>query len=212
MTVGDGEVKGRTAGSDGLLGPIETGAGKQVEPATAEPPKGQGPPPLRIGTAERESAANALNAHLEAGRLGVEEYADRSAVAANATVASEIAALFTDLPAPHPDLPTASGAVRTPTAPAPDASVPTAAAEPARSPFSGILPRIAAASPIIAVVLFFLLNPVFPQAWIVFLLIPLMGALGFSRARHDGERDRDERGRERDDRRFLRDERRDRRD
>ncbi|MCY7342311.1 MAG: DUF1707 domain-containing protein [Pseudonocardia sp.] len=60
---------------------------------------------LRIGTTERTAAMKALDDHLAAGCLGVEEYADRSAVAANATVATELEALFTDLPAPHPDLP-----------------------------------------------------------------------------------------------------------
>jgi hypothetical protein len=65
---------------------------------------------IRIGTAERTAAMKALDAHLEAGRLGVEEYGDRSAVAANATHASELAALFTDLPEPHPPLPGAGPA------------------------------------------------------------------------------------------------------
>jgi hypothetical protein len=47
-----------------------------------------GDKPLRIGTAERQSAMKALDAHLDAGRLGVEEYADRSAAAANALLTS----------------------------------------------------------------------------------------------------------------------------
>jgi hypothetical protein len=204
MTVGDGEVAdrdARTGSGGGLTGPIETGAGKTLEPVTAEPRKETGPRPLRIGTAERESAARALNAHLEAGRLGVEEYADRSALAADATVASEIVELFTDLPAPHPDLPTTIGATGAPLAPAMGSSV----AEPEPGPFSGWLPRIAAATPIIATILFFVFSGVFPQAWLFFLLIPLMGALGFSKGHHDKE----ERERERDERRALRDERRD---
>jgi hypothetical protein len=64
-------------------------------------------PPLRIGHAERTAAQRALDEHLAAGRLGVEEYADRTAVAANAVVAGDLAALFTDLPEPHPELPSA---------------------------------------------------------------------------------------------------------
>jgi hypothetical protein len=116
-----------------------------------------------------------------AGRLDVEEYADRSARAAEATVASEIEELFTDLPAPHPDLPTASGATRAPLAPAAASS----AAEP--GPFSGWLPRIAAATPIVATILFFVFIGVFPQARMFFLLIPLMGALGFSKGHRDRE-------------------------
>ncbi len=60
---------------------------------------------VRIGEAERAAAERALRDHMNAGRLGVEEYAERSAAAANATTASEIAGLFTDLPGPRPKLP-----------------------------------------------------------------------------------------------------------
>lgn len=60
---------------------------------------------MRIGTAEREEAQRALQEHLNAGRLQVNEYADRSARASGATTASEIAAVFEDLPAPRPKLP-----------------------------------------------------------------------------------------------------------
>ncbi|NMH94713.1 DUF1707 domain-containing protein [Pseudonocardia bannensis] len=130
-----------------------------------------GVPPLRSGTAERESAVRALDEHLAAGRLGIEEYADRSAVAANATVASELTALFTDLPAPHPALPG--------TAVAPVAGVMPAAqdaASPARREhgFHGWGPRIVAVTPIAAVILFFLTG-----SWLWFLAVPLTGALVF---------------------------------
>lgn len=129
---------------------------------------------IRIGTAERESASQALNAHLEAGRLGVEEYADRLALAANATTAADLEALFTDLPEPHPTLPG-------------HAVVPRPAAEPPARRFSGAGARIAAASPILALVLFFVLNSAgVGMAWLAFLLIPLVGALGFSRDRAEG--------------------------
>ena len=89
------------------------------------PPPGGTPPPegsdagqgrLRIGNAERTAAMKALDAHLEAGRLGVEEYGDRSAAAAGASVVSELEALFTDLPEPHPDLPGSSVALTKPAA------------------------------------------------------------------------------------------------
>ncbi|SDG82462.1 DUF1707 domain-containing protein [Pseudonocardia oroxyli] len=63
----------------------------------------------RIGEAERAAAQRALQDHLNAQRLLVNEYADRSAAAATATTAGEIAALFTDLPAPHPKLPSGPG-------------------------------------------------------------------------------------------------------
>jgi hypothetical protein len=143
---------------------------------------------LRIGTAERKAAAAALNAHLEAGRLGVEEYADRSAVAANAVTADELSALFTDLPEPHPALPGTAPAVR-----------PQAVVQQRRFGSSWGT-RIAAASPILALILFFVLNTAgVPMAWLAFLLIPLVGALGFSKERQD----------ERDERRGLPEERRD---
>lgn len=62
-------------------------------------------PPTRIGETERAAAQLALQEHLNAGRLQVNEYADRSARAANAVTATEVAALFADLPAQHPKLP-----------------------------------------------------------------------------------------------------------
>lgn len=138
---------------------------------------------LRIGTAEREAAAAALNTHLEAGRLGVEEYADRSAVAANAVTADELTALFADLPEPHPRLPGHSGGTGgTGSA----AAVRPQAAVPQRRFGGSWATRIAAASPIVALILFFVLNAAgVPMAWLAFLLIPLVGALGFSKDRQD---------------------------
>ncbi|ODU00820.1 MAG: hypothetical protein ABS81_22410 [Pseudonocardia sp. SCN 72-86] len=154
---------------------------------------------MRIGTVEREAAAKALDAHLEAGRLGVEEYADRSAAAAGATVASELQALFTDLPAPHPQLPGQPSTEPTPTSRLP--VVDATSREPATSGgggFSGWGPRIVAVTPIVALVLFLALNGVFAQAWIFFLLIPIVGGIVYG----------GDRGRERDQRRIERDERR----
>ncbi|MCE3550224.1 DUF1707 domain-containing protein [Pseudonocardia sp. RS11V-5] len=150
---------------------------------------------LRIGTAEREAAAAALNTHLEAGRLGVEEYADRSAVAANAVTAAELTALFTDLPEPHPRLPGSGGSA--------PAVRPQAAVQ--QRGFGGSWgTRIAAASPIVALVLFFVLNAAgVSMAWLAFLLIPLVGALGFSKDRQEA------RELEREQRRALPEERRD---
>jgi hypothetical protein len=59
-------------------------------------------PGLRVGHEERTAALKALDAHFEAGRLDVEEYGERSGAAGSATYRHEIEALFTDLPAPHP--------------------------------------------------------------------------------------------------------------
>ncbi|HSU10974.1 MAG TPA: DUF1707 domain-containing protein, partial [Pseudonocardia sp.] len=60
---------------------------------------------MRIGEAERAEAQRALQSHLNAGRLQIAEFVERFAGAADAVTAAEIAALFTDLPAPHPKLP-----------------------------------------------------------------------------------------------------------
>ncbi|MDN5859851.1 MAG: DUF1707 domain-containing protein, partial [Pseudonocardia sp.] len=144
------------------------------------------PGPVRIGTAERTSAMKALDEHLAAGRLGVEEYADRSAAAADATVASELTALFTDLPAPHPVVgdaapvelakPAAEPAVRA------DGTVATRS-ERFLDTWGG---RIVAVTPIIALVLFFV-----TQQWWFFLLIPAVGALVYGgHYGRDEERDR----------------------
>ena len=65
-----------------------------------------GPAPSpRIGDAERAEAQRALQQHLGAGRLRVDEFVERFRGAAEALTAAEAAALFADLPAPHPRLP-----------------------------------------------------------------------------------------------------------
>lgn len=152
--------------------------------------------PLRIGTAERTAAMKALDEHLSAGRLGVEEYADRTAKAANAVVASEIAELFTDLPEPHPELPGTPSAPPL-TAPLPVVPPPGEVARPKDGFLEGWGPRLVAASPFVALALFFI-----TRQWYFFLLIPAMGALvyggGVGRDDHD---DRDQRRRDRRDRR-----------
>lgn len=168
MSTDDSAAGDRTAGGAAGGGPGEGGV-----------------PALRIGTAERESAAAALNAHLEAGRLGVEEYADRSAIAANATTADELRTLFVDLPAPHPALPHAGTALQAAGTGELAAGDHGAVAPLPPSPFATWAPRIAAATPILALILFFVLNGVVPNAWLVFLLIPLVGALGFHKSREE---------------------------
>jgi Domain of unknown function (DUF1707) len=137
-------------------------------------------PPIRIGTAERDAAMKALDAHLEAGRLDVDEYGERSARASVATTAPELAALFDDLPAPHPPLPGISG----PPLPAVAPPAPPARTEPSGLEVWG--PRLVALSPFIAVALFLL-----TRQWIFFLLIPVAGVLlGSQRRDGDGRRRR----------------------
>ena len=62
-------------------------------------------PDLRIGDREREAALTALGEHLTAGRLDLDEYGRRSALATHAERRGDLVALFADLPGPHPDLP-----------------------------------------------------------------------------------------------------------
>ena len=57
---------------------------------------------LRIGTAEREAAVRILSDHLSEGRLTLEEYEERIAVALEARTQADLKPLFTDLPPPHP--------------------------------------------------------------------------------------------------------------
>jgi hypothetical protein len=163
---------------------------------------------LRIGTRERELAMGALDEHLREGRLDPTEYGERSAVAANARFRSEIDALFTDLPAPHPAYPAAhaasavpdGGSAPVPSGPAPaDARPdpgPDAAASPDRTedlpelvaPLGARLGRnagrLSALAPVIAIALFVLTGFRFPQ---VFLLVPVaIALLGWLGHRHGG--------------------------
>jgi hypothetical protein len=57
---------------------------------------------VRIGDQQREEAITALNDHFAAGRLEIGEYEQRVGYASAAQSAQELAALFHDLPHPHP--------------------------------------------------------------------------------------------------------------
>jgi hypothetical protein len=160
-------------------------------------PTGSGGGAMRIGTSERTSAMKALDAHLEAGRLGVEEYADRSAKAANATVAAELTELFTDLPQPHPVI---AGTAPLPAVPPPTQALPVLSrgdpgtvARRTGTFLDVVAPRVMAVMPFVALALFFTVG-----GWWWFLLIPAAGALLYG-SRHDD--DHDGRRRERRDRR-----------
>ncbi|MFE2755394.1 DUF1707 domain-containing protein [Actinosynnema sp. NPDC059335] len=60
------------------------------------------PHQVRIGDQQREDAISALNDHFAAGRLEIGEYEQRVGYASAAQSAQELAALFHDLPQPHP--------------------------------------------------------------------------------------------------------------
>jgi Domain of unknown function (DUF1707) len=129
-------------------------------------------PPIRIGTAERDAAMKALGEHLEEGRLEVDEYGERSARASVATTAPELAALFDDLPAPHPLLPGIDDPLAVHVRPPLPAAMPGPPVRNERSAMEVWGPRLMALSPFIALGLFLL-----TRTWVVFLLIPVMGVL-----------------------------------
>lgn len=118
------------------------------------------PPPIRIGTIEREAAYKALNAHLEAGRLDPDEYGDRYAKASLARTRNELDVLFVDLPQPHavPDFAVSAPPVRQPMSPA------------YRRP--ALAPKLIALSPFIAIALVVIFHT---GVW--FLLIPASAIL-----------------------------------
>lgn len=68
------------------------------------------PAKFRVGDAEREDAMRALGEHMSGGRLDLDEYAERTAQVTAARTWSELTALFTDLPEPHPSFPAAEAA------------------------------------------------------------------------------------------------------
>ena len=69
------------------------------------PDDGTPPTDPLIGTPERDSAREALEAHLVEKRLDPGEYERRSAAAQLARTRAELSRLFADLPVPHPTLP-----------------------------------------------------------------------------------------------------------
>jgi hypothetical protein len=60
---------------------------------------------IRIGNAERESAARALGEHFAAGRLDQHEFDERVTATYAARTYAELGVLFTDLPEPRPARP-----------------------------------------------------------------------------------------------------------
>jgi hypothetical protein len=65
---------------------------------TNDPRAGQDSRRVRIGDAERDDVLNALQEHMSAGRLNVEEYEERAERVVAARYAEDLAALLEDLP------------------------------------------------------------------------------------------------------------------
>jgi hypothetical protein len=131
---------------------------------------------LRIADSEREAAVTVLGEHMSAGRLNIDEYGERSAQVSTAKTRGEVRALFTDLPAPHPQFGTGipgfgSGGPAAPMpAPGPQVAAPINR-RPMRATIAGLVPLAA----LVAVGLYFITH-----YWIFF-LIPAVVVL-FGRA------------------------------
>ena len=69
---------------------------------------GKGDDTIRISDAEREAAVSTLGVHMSTGRLDLAEYEERCGIAAAARTRADLEELFEDLPAPHPDLSSAT--------------------------------------------------------------------------------------------------------
>ena len=63
---------------------------------------------IRISSAERDEAIATLGEHLSTGRLELDEYEERCGRAVAARTRGDLETLFSDLPAPHPDLSSAT--------------------------------------------------------------------------------------------------------
>lgn len=137
---------------------------------------------VRIGTAEREAALKALEEHLTAGRLDLDEYGERSAKVWAARTSNELIPLFADLPLPHA-IPVQAAAAQP--RPADYREVRRNSTGPLGGPLFGRFGEtIVALSPFVALVLFFALH----APWFVFLLIPASGALVYGNAKGDRRR------------------------
>jgi hypothetical protein len=175
----------------------------------AQPPTtpGAGPAPTRIGNAERQQAMDALDVHMSAGRLDPDEYGERVGQASVARTTADLEPLFVDLPAPHgtgPVTPVAAGSATTRSAESTPGWVPPLPPAPVgrrygrrdarrvgrgdkhngREPLGGRVGEVAVgASPFIALILFFATVGFFDQAWLFFLLIPLVGVVVYGRGK-----------------------------
>jgi hypothetical protein len=69
---------------------------------------GEPPPEVRVGTPERRAAEAALEVHLSEKRLDPDEFERRIEACQQARNQTELLRMFADLPAPHPEMPSAT--------------------------------------------------------------------------------------------------------
>jgi Domain of unknown function (DUF1707) len=127
---------------------------------------------IRISSAERDEAITTLGTHLTTGRLELAEYEERCGRAAAARTRGELEELFTDLPAPHPDLSSAT---------APDNLIqkagqlvtPKIKKDVENTPLSDALGAVAGMSVFLGIPAAILLTTLAGQWW-VFILIPVL--------------------------------------
>jgi hypothetical protein len=160
-------------------------------------PAASAPAPTRIGNVERQQAMDALDVHMSAGRLEPDEYGERVGRASVARTTADLEPLFTDLPAPHGTgsvTPAADGSARYRSAgslPAPRVRQPPTPSRRGhkhggREPLGGRVGEIAVgASPFLALILFFSTVSFFGEAWLFFLLIPIVGVVVYGRDNDD---------------------------
>lgn len=122
-------------------------------------------PEIRIGTAEREQALDALTQHFSDGRLTVSEFDERSGQIAAATTRGQLDKVFADLPALAPPTP----------AHASDAAGRRGHDDPETE--KTWRNTVMAVIPLVALALFFLV-PI-DNSWLFFLLIPATAAVLF---------------------------------
>ncbi len=133
---------------------------------------------IRIGTADREAALAALQQHLTEGRIDLDEFGERSLRAGQARTRAELAALFTDLPAPHPAFQPVARQVPS------WQRIRSRSTGPVGGPLFGRAGETAVKlAPLLAVALFFLVW----HSWLVFLLVPIGATLVYGN-RHDRPR------------------------
>jgi len=158
-----------------------------VTGVTQTPDESRPAPALRIGDAERNAAVDALSEHLAAGRITLAEFSERSATASSAQRRDELIGLFDDLPEPRPVGYPAGHSLSTTGGSSPAVQgqgVVEPAAEAAAAKRRRIYYATMAALPFICTIIAAATNW---QFWYIYLLIPLVGALGRGFVNEDDE-------------------------